>query len=112
MTIGTYLRMRREAMNLTLKDIAEAVGVSEAAVSKWETGSIKNIRRDRIAILSKMLDISPLTIVFSEGDEIYIPKPKSAEDIIGSEDAERSELLQAISALPTDKLRLIVQLFK
>ena len=112
MNIGRFLRTKREERGLTLKNVADAVGVSQATVSRWESGDIKNMRRDRIETLAHMLGISPLTIVMSEDDNIYIPHRQTETDIIGSEDETRSELLRAIASLPTEKLMAIVQLFK
>lgn len=63
MDIKGVLKNRRLALGLTLKDVAEAVGVSEATVSRWETGDIANMKRDRIEALSRVLDISPLVIL-------------------------------------------------
>lgn len=36
---GQRLRDRREAAGLTQAELAEAVGVGQAAVSRWEAGS-------------------------------------------------------------------------
>lgn len=63
MEIGTLLKNRRIDLGLTLKDIADAVGVSEATVSRWESGEIANMKRDKIAALAKVLSISPASIM-------------------------------------------------
>ena len=56
--MSSYLADRRKELGLTQKDIAEAVGVSEATVSRWESGEIANMRRDRISALAKILHCS------------------------------------------------------
>lgn len=38
--MANYLADRRLELGLTQKDIAEAVGVTEATVSRWESGSL------------------------------------------------------------------------
>ena len=53
--MANYLADRRLELGLTQKDIAEAVGVTEATVSRWESGSIANMRRDKIAAYAKIL---------------------------------------------------------
>ena len=45
--MGNYLADRRKALGLTQKEIAELVDVSEATVSRWESGEIANMRRTR-----------------------------------------------------------------
>lgn len=63
MKINTLLKERRKEMGLTLKEVAKAVGVSEATVSRWESGNIANMGRDKINALSKVLNLSPINIM-------------------------------------------------
>ena len=63
MKINTLLKKRRKEMGLTLKEVAKAVGVSEATVSRWESGNIANMGRDKINALSKVLNLSPVNIM-------------------------------------------------
>ena len=51
------INARRKQLHLTLKEVADYVGVSEATVSRWESGNIANMRRDRIATLAKILKV-------------------------------------------------------
>ena len=63
MEIKDVIRNRRLEMGLTMKQVADAVGVSEGTVSRWESGEIENMRRDKIAALSKLLSIDPRVIM-------------------------------------------------
>lgn len=69
MEIRDILRNRRLELHLTMKQIADAVGVSEGTVSRWESGDIDNMRRDKIAALSKVLRLDPRVIMGWEGVE-------------------------------------------
>lgn len=69
---------RRKQLNLTLKEIAEYVGVSEATVSRWESGNIANMRRDRIAALAQILKVSPIDIM-GVTDDNYDESIKSVQ---------------------------------
>lgn len=69
MEIKDILRDRRIELNMTMKQIADAVGVSEATVSRWESGDIDNMRRDKIAALAKALLLDPRIIMGWEADE-------------------------------------------
>lgn len=61
--IGKKLAARRKELNLTLEDVGRAVGVGKSTVQRWESGMIKNMGRDKIALLAKVLQISPIEIV-------------------------------------------------
>jgi transcriptional regulator with XRE-family HTH domain len=61
--IKDIIKNRRLELGLTMLDIAKAVGVSEATVSRWESGDIDNMKRNRIAALSKVLKLSPNIIM-------------------------------------------------
>lgn len=57
------LRKRRKELHLTLKDVADFVGVSEGTVSRWETGNISSMRQNHIALLAKVLNTSVVWIL-------------------------------------------------
>ena len=62
-SVGKLINTRRNELELTQREIADFVGVSEATVSRWESGHIDNMRRDKIAALATILKISPLAIM-------------------------------------------------
>lgn len=57
------LENRRKELGLTLEEVGNFVGVSKSTVKKWETGFIDNMKRDKIALLAKILQVSPLAIL-------------------------------------------------
>lgn len=63
MDISKKLKDRRKELHLTMLEVAQKVGVSEATVSRWESGDIANMRRDKIALLAKALQVSPAYIM-------------------------------------------------
>ena len=69
MEVKDIIKNRRIELGMTLKQVAEAVGVNEGTVSRWESGDIDNMRRDRIAALSKVLHLDPLVIMGMEAVE-------------------------------------------
>lgn len=70
----SFIKNRRKELGLTMKQVADIVGVSEATVSRWESGNIANMRRDRIALLSKALNCSPAYIMGWEDEDFDIYK--------------------------------------
>ena len=73
--MGNYLSNRRKALGLTQKQIAELVDVSEATVSRWESGEIANMRRDRIAAYAKALKTTPSFIMSGDEPQTETPAP-------------------------------------
>lgn len=61
--IRKIIKQKRLERGLTMKDIANKVGVSEATVSRWESGDIENMKRDKIVKLAEALGISPAVIM-------------------------------------------------
>ncbi len=59
MDFKAILKNRRYELGLTLDEVGRYVGVSGATVSRWENGDIENIRRDKIAKLAEVLQVTP-----------------------------------------------------
>ena len=66
MSIGELIYNRRKELGLTLEDVGEFVGVGKSTVKKWESGFISNMRRDKIALLAKILEIEPTKLIDSD----------------------------------------------
>ncbi|MBB6478007.1 transcriptional regulator with XRE-family HTH domain [Negativicoccus succinicivorans] len=94
MKIKDILKARRLSLGLTLEDVAAKVGVSAATISRWESGDIANMRRDRIVALSKALKISPAVIMGWDDPE---DKPVAPSDRIDPEVTKMAEEVQNIS---------------
>ena len=78
MKANEVIRMRRKELKMTLKEVANAVGVSEATVSRWESGDIKNMRRDKIAAIARVLDVPPAVLMdWEQFDEELAERLKS-----------------------------------
>ena len=61
--IGKIIHSQRTALGLTLEEVGNAVGVGKSTVKKWEDGFISNMKRDKIALLAEVLQISPVTFI-------------------------------------------------
>lgn len=104
------LENRRKELGLTLEEVGNYVGVSKSTVKKWETGSIDNMKRDKIALLAQILQVSPLTILGIEEkpdeaglDENIIIYHRNGKIIKKKMSKEKMELLSSmLDALPDD----------
>jgi repressor LexA len=80
MDIGKMINQRRTELKLTLEQVGQAVGVGKSTVKKWEDGYISNMRRDKIALLAKVLKMNPVSFItgeFKEEEEQAIPLPQT-----------------------------------
>ena len=57
--LSIILKKRRKELGLTLAQIAEMMGVSEATVQRWESGNIKSIRYEKMDRLAEILRVNP-----------------------------------------------------
>ena len=57
--VKDIIKEKRLEHGLTMKELAQKVGVSEGTISRWESGEIANMRRGAMVALSKVLDTSP-----------------------------------------------------
>lgn len=66
---------------LTLEQVGKIVGVGRSTVRKWETGMIANMKRDKIASLSKALGVSP-SYLLGYTDERTLQPTKQENELI------------------------------
>ena len=52
------LKQLRLERGLTMLEVAKIVGVSEATISRYESGNIKNMRCDKLIRYAKALNVS------------------------------------------------------
>ncbi|CAI3486621.1 helix-turn-helix transcriptional regulator [Enterococcus cecorum] len=63
------LKEKRLEKNMTLEQVGNLIGVGKSTVRKWENGMIENMGRDKIILLSRALNISPLDILEMHTDD-------------------------------------------
>ena len=84
MKANEVIKLKRKEKDMTLRELAEKVGVSEATVSRWESGDIRSMKRKNIEALSKILGISPAILMEWEeyeetGNGPYYLDPETRE---------------------------------
>lgn len=94
MEIKDIIKARRIELGYSMRDIAQRVGVSEATVSRWESGDIANMKRDKIKKLADALVISPGVIMGWEPTRDQNPDFIYLDAFIKSEDAKMLKQLR------------------
>lgn len=99
MEIKDIIRNRRIALGLTMKQVADAAGVNEATISRWESGEIDNMRRHSIAALAKTLSLDPLLLLKDEDDVGNSEQPNYYTDPVTAEIVEAMSVNPKLKAL-------------
>ena len=63
MTTGERIRYRRQQLGISVRDLAERLGVSHGAITKWENNQTKGIPDQHFAALAEILDCNVLWLV-------------------------------------------------
>ncbi len=77
MTMGEYIRQLRSEHDITQEQLGKMLipQVNRAAVNKWESGQVENIKRSYIEQMSKIFDVRPCDLMCFQEQQI-------AEDVI------------------------------
>lgn len=106
MEIKDLLKARRLEKGLTLDEVAHMVGVSAPTISRWESGDIANMRRDKIAKLAQALDVSPAVIMGWDMSPSASPSPN---DYVLLNDNEKL-LIESYRSSDEDTKRMVDRL--
>lgn len=67
-SVGNKIRELRIKKGLTQEQLGELIGVKKAAIQKYESGRVKNLKQATITKFSKIFDVPPWTFVESRYD--------------------------------------------
>lgn len=59
MEFKDLVKKRRLELEMSMEELGKKVGVSKATIQRWESGEIKNVRRDKISKLADALHTTP-----------------------------------------------------
>ena len=103
MTTGDRIRKARLAAGLTQEQLAEKIGVKNAAIHKYEVGIVKNLKRETIAALAEALDVKPSWLMCMDDDDIVDDLAYNRDELRNlyklAKDAPRSVLLEATALI-------------
>lgn len=67
------LKQRRVELGMTMAEVAQKVGVSEATISRYESGDIQNMRQNRIKQYADALQVSASSFIDDDYNEKCAP---------------------------------------
>ena len=103
MTTGEKIRQRRKELGMTQEDLGNLIGVQKAAINKYETGIVVNLKRSTISALARALHVSPVYLISSDeppDDHIVTPEARIlAKGIDKLPQEQREQALAVIRAM-------------
>lgn len=103
-TLNDRIKEMRKKNRLTLLEVAEYLGVKEATVQRYESGSIKNLKHETICKLADLFGCDPRYLVgWSEEN--------NENDIYPITDAEKM-VLELFRRVPADSQQVVLNMIR
>lgn len=61
--VGNYIKSLRQSKGMTQEELGNIIGVKKAAVQKWESGLVQNLKRETIKKLADFFEVNPSTFI-------------------------------------------------
>ena len=104
------IKARRKELGLTLEEVGQIVGVSKTTIQRWESGEIKNQRREKIVKLAQALQTTPAQLMgWAETDtDLSSSLPQSNPNVNG----QLENLFHEIQQLPPDQQKNFLKMMR
>ncbi len=102
--LGERIKAARIEQGLAPVELARAVGVTGAAVSRWESGFVKNLKMLHLFSISRLLNVNPEWLATGQG-------AFKEQKITGQEKGERMADENLVNSL-TDEEQVWVNVFR
>ena len=71
-TLAERIAARRKELGLRQEDLADAAGVSKAAVSQWETGQTKDVKLEHLFKIADKLKVQARWLALGQGTKFAV----------------------------------------
>lgn len=81
MTMGEYIKVLRKNKDLTQEQLGQKLNppVNRAAINKWETGQVENIKRSYIEQMSILFNVRPCDLMCFDQEQQISEDVKAIE---------------------------------
>lgn len=104
--LSQVLKERRAALGLTLKQVADAVGVTEATVQRWEKTGM-NIRYEKATLLAEVLHVDA-AVLFGWGSKKE-SSPRTEEQSLTPKQLDLIEQVRHLSDSQVDAILTLLR---
>lgn len=106
MDIGKKLRTIRLERNMTLEQVGKVVGVSRQTIQRYEIGEIQAIPYDKVLLLAKALNCSPVEFFF-DGNSDSEMKSKTGALVVDINHSPYRPYIEKYMALSNENKEII-----
>lgn len=97
MTTGEKIKQLRKQLGMTQEELGNLIGVQKAAINKYETGVVSNLKQETISALSHALHVSPIELLSPDDP------PDPSREVQPKNDGVRL-LIRGLNKLSPDEL--------
>ena len=98
MNVGEYIKTLRENKNMTQEELGKIIGVQRAAVQKWESGKVQNLKRETIKRLSDFFEVPASNFIDTSEDEVSPFDQKFAEILASMSERTKKSFVDFMSS--------------
>lgn len=96
--IGNRIRTRRKQLNMTQKDLADKVNLSEGSISRYENGKVEEASTSKLNEFATILGVEPIWLIgFKIEDDI---------------EHKTKEILAMAQGIPDDVMNQFLNMFE
>ena len=63
---GQYIKELRQNKNISQKELSKIIRVRSSTIEKWESGNVKNLKRNHMQRLANYFGVNPISFIFPE----------------------------------------------
>lgn len=104
-TMGDIIRRLRLERGLTQEELGKVIGVQGAAIRKYESGRVENIKQSSIKKLADFFCVSPAYLMGWKEDDATLPENPTLTGM-------KAEIVELVATMPEDKQKLLLELIK
>lgn len=105
--LAQRLKTTREAQNITIAELADALGINKATMYRYETAEFQSIKPTRLQAIADYLKVNPDYLIGATDNKHTV---KEAEDLVSSiTDAEKM-LLEWFRRVPEGQQQMVLEM--
>lgn len=108
-TIGERLKIAREERNVSIAELAEALGLNKTTIYRYETGAFKRIKPSTLGAIAEYLNVNPDYLIGATDNKHTV---KEAEDLLADITDDEKLLLETFRQVPVESQQMVLDMIR